>query len=115
MIRFVPPKDSFSGRALARLGHALGLRSETVYSRAIVLAALSFLALGAIAAVVVWIAVFRQFEVADDQEARTTASAVRDFLADKAQRENRPPGEAELAEAAALLGRKVSFRDRSPD
>ena len=115
MIRFVPPKDSFSGRALARLGHALGLRSETVYSRAIVLAALSFLALGAIAAVVVWIAVFRQFEVADDQEARATASAVRDFLADKAQRENRPLGEAELAEAAALLGRKVSFRDRSPD
>lgn len=115
MIRFVPPKDSFSGRALARLGHALGLRSETVYSRAIVLAALGFLALGALAAVVVWIAVFRQFEVADGQEARATASAVRDFLADQAQRENRPPGEAELAEAAALLGRTVSFRDTSPD
>ena len=115
MIRFVPPKDSFSGRTLARLGHALGLRSETVYSRAIVLAALGFLALGAIAAVVVWIAVFRQFEVADDEEARATASAVRDFLADKAQRENRTPGEAELTEAAALLGRKVSFRERSPD
>jgi len=115
MIRFVPPKDSFSGLALARLGHALGLRSETVYSRAIVLAALGFLALGAIAAVVVWIAVFRQFEVADDEEARATASAVRDFLADKTQRENRTAGELELAEAAALLGRQVSFRDRSPD
>jgi signal transduction histidine kinase len=114
VIRFVPPKDSFSGRSLARLGHALGLRSETVYSRAIVLAALGFLALGAIAAVVVWLAVFRQFELADGEEARATASAVRDFLADKGQRENRPLGEVELAEAAALLGRKVSFRERIP-
>jgi len=115
MIRFVPPKDSFSGRALARLGHALGLRSETVYSRAIVLAALGFLALGAIAAVVVWMAVFRQFEVADAEEARATASVVRDFLAAKVQPGNRPLGEVELAEAAALLGRTASFRDRSPD
>jgi signal transduction histidine kinase len=115
MIRFVPPKDSFSGRSLARLGHALGLRSETVYSRAIVLAALGFLALGAIAAVLVWLAVFRQFGVADAEEARATASAVRDFLSDKVQRGNRPLRDVELAEAAALLGRTVFFRDRSPD
>lgn len=112
MIRFVPPKDSFSGRALARLGHALGLRSETVYSRAIVLSALAFLALGALSAVVVWIAVFRQFDLADEQEARATASAVQQFLAAKVPGEARPPSAAELAEAAALLGRQVFLRDK---
>jgi signal transduction histidine kinase len=112
MIRFVPPKDSFSGRALARLGHALGLRSETVYSRAIVLSALAFLALGALSAVVVWIAVFRQFDLADEQEARATASAVQQFLAAKVPGEPRPPSAAELAEAAALLGRQVFLRDK---
>ena len=113
MIRFVPPKDSFSGRALARLGHALGLRSETVYSRAIVLSALAFLALGALSAVVVWIAVFRQFDLADEQEARATASAVQQFLADKVAGEARPPSAAELAEVAALLGRQVFLRDKA--
>ena len=112
MIRFVPPKDSFSGRALARLGHALGLRSETVYSRAIVLSALAFLALGALSAVVVWIAVFRQFDLADEQEARATASAVQQFLAAKVPGEPRPPSAAELAQAAALLGRQVFLRDK---
>ena len=112
MIRFVPPKDSFSGRALARLGHALGLRSETVYSRAIVLSALAFLALGALSAVVVWNAVFRQFDLADEQEARATASAVQQFLADKVAGEPRPPSAAELAEVAALLGRQVFLRDK---
>ena len=112
MIRFVPPKDSFSGRALARLGHALGLRSETVYSRAIVLSALAFLALGALSAVVVWIAVFRQFDLADEQEARATASAVQQFLAAKVPGEPRPPIAAELAEVAALLGRQVFLRDK---
>jgi signal transduction histidine kinase len=112
MIRFVPPKDSFSGRALARLGHALGLRSETVYSRAIVLSALAFLALGALSAVVVWIAVFWQFDLADEQEARATASAVQQFLADKVAGEPRPPSAAELAEVAALLGRQVFLRDK---
>jgi signal transduction histidine kinase len=112
MIRFVPPKDSFSGRALARLGHALGLRSETVYSRAIVLSALAFLALGALSAVVVWNAVFRQFDLADEQEARATASAVQQFLAAKVPGEPRPPSAAELAEAAALLGRQVFLRDK---
>jgi signal transduction histidine kinase len=112
MIRFVPPKDSFSGRALARLGHALGLRSETVYSRAIVLSALAFLALGALSAVVVWIAVFRQFDLADEQEARATASAVQQFLATKVPGEPRLPSAAELAEVAALLGRQVFLRDK---
>jgi signal transduction histidine kinase len=113
MIRFVPPKDSFSGRALARLGHALGLRSETVYSRAIVLSALAFLALGALSAVVVWIAVFRQFSLADEEEARATAFAVQQFLASKPPGENRQPSTAELNQVAALLGRQVFLRDKT--
>jgi len=112
-MRFVPPKDSFSGRLLARLGHALGLRSETVYSRAIVLSALSFLALGAIFAVVVWIAVFRQHESADVEESRAAASAVREFLALRAKRDDRPPSASDLAEASALLGRQVYQREHS--
>lgn len=113
MIRFVPPKDSLSGRALERLGYIFGLKSETVYSRAVVLSALAFLSLGAISAVLVWIAVFRQYENADAEEALSTAAAVRDFLADKAQGESRPPSAAELSEAAALLGRQVSLRERT--
>jgi signal transduction histidine kinase len=113
MIRFVPPKDSFSGRALARLGHALGLRSETVYSRAIVLSALAFLALGTLSAVVVWIAVFRQFSLADEEEARATAFAVQQFLASKPPGENRQPSTAELNQVAALLGRQVFLRDKT--
>ena len=48
MIKFVPPKDSFTGRLLARLGKVLGLRSETVYSRAILLLTVMLFALGGI-------------------------------------------------------------------
>jgi len=114
MIRFVPEKNSFSGRWLARLGRALGLRSETVYSRAIILTALVFLILGSAALASVWYIMFRQFNAADVQEARASAAAVRNYLATRGPEVSEQPRPEDLAAAEILLGRKVSFRTSAP-
>lgn len=110
MIRFVPLHDSFSGRALARLGHLLGLRSETVYSRAILLTALVFLVLGTLAVAGVWYFMFREFDAADAQEARASAAALRGVLNDAGVQTDDVPPELLLSQAGKLLGRRVSFR-----
>jgi signal transduction histidine kinase len=113
MVRFVPLKDSVSGRALASLGRFLGLRSETVYSRAILLTALLFLVLGTVVVSGVWYLMFRQFDLADTQEARASAVALRGLLADAdASSEDAPP-QMLLENAGQLLGREVSYR-RAP-
>ena len=110
MIRFVPTKESFSGRWLARLGRTLGLRSETVYSRAILLTALVFLVLGGAAVAGVWFFMFREFDVADAQEAKASAVAVQRFLEQRDAGKGNPPSPQDLRMAGDLLGREVSFR-----
>lgn len=115
MIRFVPDKNSFTGRALARLGKLLGLRSETVYSRAIVLTALAFLLLGAVSVGGVWYVMVRQFDMADMAEARATAGAVKDFLARRVAPGDPLQGNSALSEAGGLTGRTVSYRASAGD
>lgn len=109
MIRFVPPKESFSGRWLARLGKLLGLRSETVYSRAILLTTMVFLVLGGLAAGGVWFFMVRQFGEADQREARASALAVRDFLSGRPADSGGQPSGADLRLAATLIGRDVDY------
>ena len=110
MIRFVPPKDSFSGRWLARMGKVLGLRSETVYSRAILLTALVFIVLGGAVVAIVWYFMFRQFELADAQEARASAAAVSRFLTADGAEDGASPPPDKLREASVILAREVTFR-----
>ena len=106
MITLVPRADTLSGRALHRLGHLLGLRSETVYSRTILLVALvQFIVLG-LAVVLVWLAVTAQFRRADEQELLSAARRVQAYF--EAQPGVSP---ALLApRAAALTGRRVYVR-----
>jgi hypothetical protein len=114
MIDFVPAEDSFSGRALRRLGRLLGLRSETVYSRAILLLTLLLFALGGIVIAGLWLGLFRQFDLADEQEARATARNVRQFL--EARGSGSKPSVQDLEEAGRNLGRSATYREtRSSD
>ncbi len=109
MIRFVPPKESFSGRWLARLGKLLGLRSETVYSRAILLTTMVFLLLGGLAVAGVWYLMVKQFNAADEREARASALAVREFLAARPAAVGGGPSPEDLRQIGVLLGREVYF------
>ena len=114
MIDFVPAEDSFSGRALRRLGRLLGLRSETVYSRAILLLTLLLFALGGIIVSALWLGLFRQFDLADEQEARATARNVQQFL--EARDSGSRPSLQDLEEAGRILGRRATYREtRSSD
>ena len=114
MIDFVPAEDSFSGRALRRLGRLLGLRSETVYSRAILLLTLLLFALGGIVVAALWLGLFRQFDLADEQEARATARNVQQFL--EARDSGSRPSLQDLEEAGRILGRRATYREtRSSD
>jgi signal transduction histidine kinase len=107
MIKFVPPKESFSGRLLARLGRVLGLRSETVYSRTILLVALiQFIVLG-LAVVLVWFAVTQQFTRADEQDLLSAAGRVRNYW----QSQISDPAQLVADRASVLSGRSVSIRN----
>ncbi len=110
MIRFVPEADSRTGRWLRGLGRALGLRSETVYSRAILLTTIAFFLLGAAAVVGVWYALFRQFNVADEQELRGAAQRVAELARGQTELSS-----AELNAAARLLGRRITQRPLTPE
>jgi signal transduction histidine kinase len=103
MITLVPRADTFSGRVLHRIGHLLGLRSETVYSRTILLVALiQFIVLG-LAVVLVWLAVTAQFRRADDEELLSAARRVQSYFASQ-------PGVSPTLlapRAAELTGRRV--------
>lgn len=106
MISLVPKADSASGRALRTLGKLLGLRSETVYSRAILLLALcQFIVLG-LAVVLVWLAVMHQFQQAEDRDLFSAAERTRGYMALRA-------GDAPqslVPAAATLSGRRVEWR-----
>lgn len=71
-MRFVPDKNTLSGRLLLRLGKVLGLRSETVYSRAIVLTALAFVVIGGLSVSAIWLFMFQQLNLADIEDAKAT-------------------------------------------
>lgn len=87
----------------------LGLRSETVYSRAILLTAMVFLVLGGVAVGGVWYFMVRQFQNADLGAARASALAVRDFLAVRPTGEGGSPRAEDLRTAADLLGCEVVY------
>lgn len=106
MIKFVPPKDSFSGRWLARLGRILGLRSETVYSRAMLVVALvQFIVLG-LAVVLVWVAVTAQFRRADEQDLLSATDRVQSYFESQVG----APLELIAERASALTGRRIYLR-----
>ena len=109
MITLVPRADTVSGRVLHRIGHLLGLRSETVYSRTILLVALiQFIVLG-LAVVLVWLAVTAQFRQADDQELLSAARRVQSYLASQS---GAPPAVL-VSRAAELTGRRVYVQPAS--
>ncbi|MEY3481524.1 MAG: hypothetical protein RIQ71_2299 [Verrucomicrobiota bacterium] len=106
MISLVPTAGSFSGRALNTLGRVLGLRSETVYSRAILLLALfQFIVLG-LAVVLVWLSVTDKFQRAEERDLLSAAERTRNYLTLR-------PGVAPqtlVPAAATLSGRRVEWR-----
>ena len=106
MIRLVPTAGSLSGRVLSSLGKVLGLRSETVYSRAILLLALfQFIVLG-LAVVLVWLSVTDKFKQAEDRDLLAAAERTRSYLA---LRPEAAP-QSLVASAATLTGRRVEWR-----
>jgi signal transduction histidine kinase len=103
MVTLVPRAGSVSGRLLHRIGHMLGLRAETVYSRTILLVALvQFIVLG-LAVVLVWLAVTTQFRRADEQELLSVAERVQKYFASQ---RGLPP-ELVASRASVLAGRAV--------
>lgn len=106
MVRFVPEADSVAGRLLKRLGKLLGLRSETVYSRAILLLALMLFVVIGISVAFIWRAVPMQFKAEDNADLLATGERLKTYL------EMRPAAVsgAELAEISTLLGQKISVR-----
>lgn len=106
MITLVPRADSVTGRLLHGIGHLFGLRSETVYSRTILLVALiQFIVLG-LAVVLVWLAVTAQFRRADEQELLSAARRVQDYFESQS-------GVSPLVlapRATELIGRRVYVR-----
>lgn len=110
MVRSVPEADSLAGRILSRLGRILGLRSETVYSRALLLLTLLLLVLGGAVSFVVGRAVVRQFDLAGEEELRASATRVKEFLAAHGAGKDGAPNPEALQEASILLGKTVTFR-----
>lgn len=109
MVRFVPEADSLAGRFLKRLGKLFGLRSETVYSRAIILLALMLFVVVGVSVSLVWRVVFSQFEAEDEVELLATAERLKTSLAFF-------PVSAipeELKRASLLLGQRISLRTPS--
>jgi len=105
MIALVPQADSVAGRALKWMGKLLGLRSETVYSRAILLLALLLFVVVGVSVILVWHVVFKQFDNEDEADLMASAQRVKMHL--KAG----DPGDIgqNLAGISALLGRRVSL------
>lgn len=109
MIKLVPPADSPAGRILLKLGRLLGLRSETVYSRALLLLTLFLLVLGGAVSAGVWYAMLRQFDRAGQERFQAAALRTRDVLAARTAVPGQPPVPEDLREISLLLDRKVRF------
>ncbi|MBE2181737.1 MAG: hypothetical protein IAE97_14840 [Chthoniobacterales bacterium] len=110
MVRFVPEADSLAGRVLTRLGRLLGLRSETVYSRALLVLTLLLLGLGCAVSAGVWLAMFRQFDLAGEEELRSAAGRAREFLVAQSGEGAAAPDAGALQQVTLILGRNVTFR-----
>lgn len=111
MATLVPSADSITGRVLLRLGGILGLRSETVYSRTmLVVALIQFIVLGFVV-VIVWLAVTAQFRQADEQDLLSAAALVQRYLSSQ---HDVPPNLA-AERASALTGRRVYLRSGTTD
>ena len=111
MATLVPSADSITGRILQRLGSILGLRSETVYSRTMLVVALvQFIVLG-VAVVLVWLAVTAQFRRSDEQDLLSAASRIQYYF------DTQPniPLEAIAKRASELTGRGVYIRSGEKD
>lgn len=107
--RSVPTAGSWSGRILNTLGKVLGLRSETVYSRTILLVALvQFIVLG-LAVVVVWLAVTDQFRRADERELFSVGKRVRELFITQPG----TPPQVLAKRAAEITGHRVTLRGAS--
>ena len=103
MVTLVPRAQSVSGRVLHRIGRLLGLRSETVYSRTILLVALvQFIVLG-LAVVAVWLAVTAQFRRADEEELLAATRRVEAYFASQSG----VSPDLVASRASALIGRPV--------
>lgn len=103
MVTLVPRAQSASGRVLHRIGRLLGLRSETVYSRTILLVALvQFIVLG-LAVVAVWLAVTAQFRRADEEELLAATRRVEAYFASQSG----VSPDLVASRASALIGRPV--------
>lgn len=115
MIRFLPEPDSASGRILSRLAKLLGLRSETVYSRAILVLTLLFMGLGLLVLSGVGYALFYQMDLAGRTETAVSALEVRSFIA-SAIHENggTTPRANLLAQCGQLTGKEISFAAATP-
>jgi len=106
VISLVPKEGTLSGRILNSVGKLLGLRSETVYSRTILLVALiQFIVLG-LAVVFVWLAVTSQFQRSDEQELLSVAERIQEFF--RIQEGARP--DSLVAQASELTGHRVYLR-----
>lgn len=107
MISLVPKSGSVSGRALTSLGKVLGLRSETVYSRAILLLVLcQFIVLG-LAVVLVWLSVTDKFAQAEERDLLSVAERARKYFSLR-------PGISPpslVAPVGTLSGRRVEWRN----
>lgn len=111
MATLIPSADSFTGRLLQRLGRFLGLRSETVYSRTILVVVLvQFIVLG-LAVVAVWLAVTEQFRRADEQDLLSVAARVQSYF----QSQDRIAPKVVADRASALTGRGVYLRSADND
>lgn len=110
MVRFVPEADSLAGRLLKSLGRLAGLRSETVYSRAILLLALMLFVVVGVSVVLVWRAARHQFDAADEATLRSTAQRVREHI----EALPVPVAEADIDGVSFLVGQPVTFRPAPP-
>jgi signal transduction histidine kinase len=107
----IPSADSLTGRFLRWLGRLFGLRSETVYSRTMLVVVLvQFIVLG-LAVVVVWLAVTAQFRRADEQDLLSAAARVRSYF----RSQDGVPPKVVADRASALTGRAVYVRADGSD
>ncbi len=111
MARLAPATNSITGRFLLSIGRLFGLRSETVYSRTMLVVALvQFIVLG-LAVVIVWLAVTAQFRRADEQELLSVTARVQTYFASQAG----VPLAVLADRAASFTGRKVYLRSGPKD
>lgn len=105
MIKLVPEAGSVPGRTLRTLAKVFGLRSETVYSRAILLVTLLFFLIGAVVVAGVSYGLSQRLDSADTQETLAVAHRVQAYVGTGARATDR----AALESAGRLSGRTLEL------